>query len=68
MKQIAKDLTWHAYDREVDGHLCHPVDNPSWKLVDYQWPNFSDDPKNLRLDISIDGINPHRTLSSTYSY
>ena len=61
-------MTWHVGEREVDGHLRHSVDSPSWKLVDYQWPNFLNEPINLRLAISTNGINPHRTFSSIYSY
>ena len=33
-KQKAKDLIWHACDREVDGHLCHSTNSPLWKLMD----------------------------------
>ena len=63
----AKNLVWHANERVKDGHLRHPADSPSWKLVDQNFPDFSVDPRNLRLGLSTDGINPHRTLSSRYS-
>lgn len=65
--QTSKDLTWHAYQKEIDGYLHHPADSPSWKLVDHKWPDFAADPRNLRLAISADGINPHSSLSSRYS-
>ena len=65
--QTTKDLTWHAHQREIDGHLRHPTDSPSWKLVDHKWPNFAAEPRNLHLAISADGINPHSSLSSRYS-
>ena len=35
-KQIAKDLTWHICEREVDGFLYYSANSPSWKLVDFQ--------------------------------
>ncbi|XP_050160368.1 uncharacterized protein LOC126633878 [Malus sylvestris] len=66
-RKTAKNLIWHAQDREVDGKLRHPADSPSWKLVDHMWPEFGDDPRNLQLAISTDGINPHSALSSRYS-
>ena len=50
---IAKDLTWHAQEREFDGKTCHPLDSSSWKLIDHRWPNFGGEPKNLRLAISL---------------
>ena len=65
--ETARDLTWHANERMVDGKLRHPADSPSWKLVDEKWPIFASDPRNLRLALSADGINPHSSPSSTYS-
>ena len=65
--KIAKDLIWHAQEREFDGKMRHPSDSPSWKLVDYRWPDFASEPRNLRLAISADGINPHSSMSSRHS-
>ncbi|XP_028111673.1 uncharacterized protein LOC114309984 [Camellia sinensis] len=65
--KITKDLTWHAHERDSNGTMCHPADFPSWKLVDHKWPDFAAEPRNLRLAISADGINPHSSLSSRYS-
>ncbi|RVW89710.1 hypothetical protein CK203_047225 [Vitis vinifera] len=65
--KIAKDLIWHAQEREFDGKMRHPSDSPSWKLVDHRWPDFASEPRNLRLVISVDGINPHSSMSSRHS-
>ena len=35
--KTAKDLTWHAQEREFDGKMCQPSDSPSWKLIDHRW-------------------------------
>ena len=67
IQETTKNLTWHAEQREVDGCLCHPADTLSWKLIDYTWPAFAPEPRNLRLALSADGINPHSSLSSRYS-
>ncbi|RVW67500.1 hypothetical protein CK203_063103 [Vitis vinifera] len=61
--KIAKELIWHAEERDFDGKMRHPSDSPSWKLVDHRWPEFSSEPRNLRLAISADDINPHSSLS-----
>ena len=66
--QTAKDLTWHATERVVDGKLRHPTDSPSWKLIDKKLPTFASDLRNLRLALSANGINPHSSLSITYSF
>ncbi|KAL0540929.1 hypothetical protein IC582_020954 [Cucumis melo] len=65
--ECAKNLTWHATEREIDDKLRHPADSPTWKLVDTMWPNFSYEPRNLRLALSADGINPYSDMSSKYS-
>lgn len=35
--------------------------------MDEKYPKIKEDPRNLRLGLSADGINPHSTLSSSYS-
>ena len=65
--KIARELIWHAEERDFDGKMRHPSDSPSWKLVDHRWPKFFSEPRNLRLVISADGINPHSSLSSKHS-
>ncbi|XP_028078309.1 uncharacterized protein LOC114280176 [Camellia sinensis] len=65
--KIAKDLTWHAHERDYDDTMCHPANSLSWKLVDHKWSDFAAEPRNLRLAISTDGIKPYSSLSSTYS-
>ncbi|KAL0546497.1 hypothetical protein IC582_016407 [Cucumis melo] len=62
-----KNLRWHAIDRKVIGIMRHPADTPSWRLVDQMWPTFGSEPRNLRLGLSTDGINPFGDLSSNYS-
>ncbi|CAL2247856.1 unnamed protein product [Prunus armeniaca] len=49
------------------GVMSHPADSPSWKLLDDKWPEFGNEPRNLRLALSSDGFNPHSSLSSRYS-
>ncbi|XP_021984396.2 uncharacterized protein LOC110880131 isoform X1 [Helianthus annuus] len=65
--EIAHDLTWYAQGPVNNGKLSHPRDSPSWKLVDNTWKEFGKENRNLRLALSADGINPHKSLSSTYS-
>ncbi|KAL6336240.1 hypothetical protein AAG906_011122 [Vitis piasezkii] len=52
-RKFAKDLIWHAQEREFDGKMHHPSDSPSRKLVDHRWPDFASEPRNLRLAISF---------------
>nr|BAV56711.1 transposase [Ipomoea nil] len=66
-KDISKELTWHSDNKVCDGYLRHPADAPCWRTVDEMWPDFANEPRNLRLALSADGINPHSVMSSTYS-
>ncbi|CAL9024947.1 unnamed protein product [Prunus brigantina] len=65
--KTTKSLTWHVARKSVDGHMSHPADSPSWKLVDDKWPEFGKEPRNLRLALSSNGFNPHSSLNSRYS-
>ncbi|CAL9005354.1 unnamed protein product, partial [Prunus brigantina] len=66
--ETAKSLTWHAARKSIDGQMSHPAHSPSWKLLDDKWPEFGNDPRNLRLALSSDGFNPHSSLSSRYTF
>ncbi|KAL8119413.1 hypothetical protein AgCh_016800 [Apium graveolens] len=55
----AKILTWHAEQRVEDGMMRHPADSSSWRNIDYKWPYFSSEVRNIRLALVADGINPH---------
>ena len=64
----AKLMTWHANNRIEDGHMRHPADSPSWRNIDHRWPEFGREPRNLRLALAADGINPHNNgLTNRYS-
>ncbi|TYK08862.1 transposase [Cucumis melo var. makuwa] len=55
-KQIPSKLICEKIE---DGKLRHPADSPAWKLVDFKWPDFGSEPRNLCLALSADGVNPH---------
>lgn len=66
-KDDAKMLLWHKTGRLNDGMLRHPADGVEWKSIDTKYPNFSSDPRNLRLALSTDGMNPHGNMSTQHS-
>ena len=57
--KIAKEPICHVEESIFVWKMRHPSNSPSWKLVDPRWLEFSLEPRNLRLLISADGINPH---------
>ena len=47
--------------------MRHPADAPQWKTFDDNHTDFSAEPRNLRLGLSTDGINPHSNMSCQHS-
>jgi hypothetical protein len=57
-KEHAKLLRWHKEDCKSDEMLRHPADGSQWRKIDREFPEFTDDARNLRFGLSTDGINP----------
>ncbi|KAJ0920707.1 putative Transposase-associated domain-containing protein [Helianthus annuus] len=67
-RHTAKDMIWHHTGRSEDGTMRHPVDGTSWKEFDIKYPNFSREPRNVRLGLAADGFNPFGNMSSALSF
>ncbi|XP_073224719.1 uncharacterized protein [Cicer arietinum] len=65
--KIASSMTWHKDGRTKDGLMRHPADSFAWKYFDSQHPDFSCDPRNVRLGLASDGFNPFKTMSISHS-
>ncbi|XP_026417227.1 uncharacterized protein LOC113312705 [Papaver somniferum] len=55
-KHTTEDLIWHDITRNKDGVLRHPADSHAWREIDNNFPEIKGDPRNLRLDVSADGV------------
>ena len=47
--------------------LRHSVDSSQWKTLDRLYPDFVDYPRNVRLGLASDGMNPFGNLSTNHS-
>ena len=63
----AKNLTRHAGSRKSDGLLWHLADGSQWKQFDSLYPDFGNEPRNLRVALASDGMNPFGNLSTNHS-
>ncbi|XP_076938814.1 uncharacterized protein LOC143607153 [Bidens hawaiensis] len=63
----AKDMIWHNTGRSTDGMMRQPVDGKAWQEFDKKYPEFSQEPRNVRLGLAADGFNPFGNMSQTYS-
>lgn len=66
-KSIASMMSWHKNTRSTDDIMRVPADSPAWKHIEEKWSHFSEDPRNIRLGIAMDGVNPFGLKSSTWS-
>jgi hypothetical protein len=60
-------MTWHSKNKSVDGKMRMVADNPQWRFVDTQWPDFGAEPRNIRLGLAADGLNPFAEKRSNWS-
>ncbi|XP_040361753.1 uncharacterized protein LOC121049185 [Rosa chinensis] len=67
-RHTAGDMRWHK-DKRVDeeGKMRHPADGSAWKDFDISYPDFAQDPRNVRLGLATDGFNPFGNMSLSYS-
>ena len=49
-----------------DDVLRMPADGSALKLIEEKWPIFKEDPRNVRISLAADGVNPFGELRSTY--
>ncbi|GJX76929.1 reverse transcriptase domain-containing protein [Tanacetum coccineum] len=63
-----KEMTWHATGKCIEpGKMQHPVDDRVWKIYDTKYPNFTKEPRNVRLGLAADGFNRFGNLSQSYN-
>jgi hypothetical protein len=43
--------------KKKDKMLRHPSDASQWNALNLEYPEFGDDPRNIRLGASTDGVN-----------
>jgi hypothetical protein len=44
-----------------------PVDGSALNYIEEKWSIFKEEPRNVRLSLAADGVNPFGELRSTYS-
>ncbi|WVZ81389.1 hypothetical protein U9M48_028770, partial [Paspalum notatum var. saurae] len=60
-------MRWcHEEGAKDDEKLAHPADGTQWKRFDEMYPQFVEDPRNVRFALSTDGMNPFGGRSSTH--
>jgi len=63
----AKNIRWHADERQCDGKLCHLADSLQWKKIDQLFSEFGNKPRNLRLGLATDRMNTFCNMNTQHS-
>ncbi|KAL3682082.1 hypothetical protein R1sor_000104 [Riccia sorocarpa] len=63
-------MTWHKDHRSDDGIMRLVVDSPAVAHIEESWPEFTRDPRHVRLGLASDGVpevdHEFRRLPSTF--
>jgi hypothetical protein len=60
-------MDYHARNRSEDGVLQMLVDGSAFREIEEKWADFKDEPRNVRLSLAANSVNPFRELRSIYS-
>jgi hypothetical protein len=66
-ESIAQFMDYHACNISGYGVLRIPADGYAFRKIEEKWADFKDEPRNVRLSLEADGVNPFRELRSIYS-
>ena len=44
-----------------------PGDGPAFRCIEEKWPIFKEEPRNVKLSLAADGVNPFGEFRSTYA-
>jgi hypothetical protein len=63
----AELLLWHE-NHKTYGKIQHPRNGRQWKQFDLAHPkDFSNDPRNIRLGLRMNGMSPFREMRNPHS-
>jgi hypothetical protein len=63
---IVDMMNWTAINKSTNGKMKHIGDSPHWKWIDEQWPEFAMEKQNVRVGLSLNGMNPFEYKNNVY--
>ena len=61
------NMRWYKDRRVDDDVMRHSADGEGWKEFNRLYPDFAHEPRNVRLEVAIDGFNLFRVLNKNHS-
>ncbi|KAL0391158.1 UNVERIFIED_CONTAM: hypothetical protein Scaly_0472900 [Sesamum calycinum] len=59
-------MTWHATHQMEEGSICYSYDEVAWKHFDMTYPNFAEEPRNVRLGLYTDDLCAQATYNPAF--
>ena len=59
-------MDYHVRGRSTDGVMRMLADGVVWHNIEEKWPMFKDEPRNARISLALDGVNPYRTQTTQW--
>ena len=59
-------MDFHAKNRSQDDVLGIPGDGSAFRYIEEKWTIFKEEPRNVKLSLAVDGVNPFGELCPTY--
>jgi hypothetical protein len=60
-------MDYHAQHKNEDCVLRMPSYGSAFRNIEERWPIFKEEPRNVRLSLAVDGVNPFGELRYIYS-
>ena len=60
-------MDYHARNKSGDGVLRMSVNGYAFRGIEEKWAYFKDEPRNVRLSLAADNVNPFGEIRSIYS-
>ena len=51
-------MDYHARNIIQDDVIRMPADGSAFRDMEEKWPHFKEEPRNLRISLAADGVNP----------
>ena len=64
---LAKLNKWHTERKDRSGNVECVPDSKAWKHIDFVYPGFALEERNMRLGLALDGVNPFSNQSLSHS-
>ena len=59
-------MDYHAWNKSEDDVVRMSADGSLYKNIEEIWPIFKEEPRNVRISLAADGVNPFGELRYIY--